>query len=206
MRSGPATVWPRHYLSQTLSCFGLFDFRMQFLLVPTTDGDYENETWAKRLRWGAQFHHLLPCFFSYCWRPPFLRYPSFLTCLMKLLWVVLGSCSVLKFYDFLQSSPSPHSRCKDVDTICGSTRRLFVADVFGDFSPLKIDLKLLEDLRIKIGENMLFSSVKIKFSCFSWNQYRHLSKRNLKIYFQVLWYFRVKVIIGFISCLNLIEE
>lgn len=72
--------------------------------------------------------------------------------------------------------------------------------------PLKVDLKLLEDLRIKIGENTLFSSVKMKFSCFNWNQYRYLSKQSLNIYFQVLWYFWVNAIIGFISCLNVIEE
>lgn len=64
-----------------------------------------------------------------------------------------------------------------MEVIHDSTRCLFVADVLsGDFSPLKIDLKLLEDLRIKIGENTLFSSVKIKFSYFSWNQYTYLSK------------------------------
>lgn len=45
---------------------------------------------------------------------------------------------------------------------------------------LKIDLKLLKDLRIKMGENTLFSSVKMKFSCFNWNQCRYLSNQNLK--------------------------
>jgi hypothetical protein len=73
---------------------------------------------------------------------------------------VSGVLFSLTLSDFLHSSLSQQPRSKYREGICGSTRHLFVADVFRGFSPLKIDLKLLEDLRIKIGENMLFSSEK----------------------------------------------
>lgn len=132
------------------------------------------------LRWGLDitlrflvFFPIVEDFQSLELQPP--------VCPMILFCVVLDSCSSLMFCGFLPGSPFPQARGERLENICDSRRHTCLLLMHSAISPcLKIDLKLLEDLRIKMGENTLFSSVKMKFSCFNWNKYRYLSNQNLK--------------------------